>query len=192
MPAWGQLLYNHVVLKFVLSLPIGKVLTIFLHIQNAIPRIRIPRQGASSQLQLPYRHETDMSKWIRPISSHHTGFRVREDTSKSQALSKQEQNKVYCNCAVYQDKAKTKRHALGFAQLMLHSSKRSNSKSVESWCLGYESLIWPFRHLLLVPWNIQLYSLGCPDVILQNPNTTQVLIAKGRRKRNLSLWPGIS
>lgn len=31
-----------------LSLPIGKVLTVFLHIQNAIPRIRIPRHEASS------------------------------------------------------------------------------------------------------------------------------------------------
>lgn len=93
VPAWGQLLYNHVILKLVLSLPIAKVLTIFLHIQNAIPRIRIPRHGASSQLQLPYRHETDMSKWIQPVRSHHTKFRVMKDTSKWWAPGKQEQNK---------------------------------------------------------------------------------------------------
>lgn len=49
MLAQGQFLYNHAILKLVLSLPIGKVLTVFLHIQNAIPRIRIPRHGAISR-----------------------------------------------------------------------------------------------------------------------------------------------
>lgn len=105
VPAWGQLLYNHVILKLVLSLSIGKVLTIFLHIQNAIHRIRIPRHRVSSQLQLPDRHETDMSKRIWPVSSHHAEFRVRKDTGKWWALGKQEQKKMYCNCAVSQDGA---------------------------------------------------------------------------------------
>lgn len=47
-PVLGQFLYNHVILKLVLVPSIGKVLTAFLHIQNAMPRIRIPRRRASS------------------------------------------------------------------------------------------------------------------------------------------------
>lgn len=47
---------------------------------------------------------------------------------------------------------------------------------MESWWLGYESLIWPFHQFLPVPKDTQLCSLGCPDLILQNPNTTQVPI----------------
>ena len=48
MPEPGQFLHNHLILKLVLVPSIGKVLTAFLHIQNAIPRIRIPHHGASS------------------------------------------------------------------------------------------------------------------------------------------------
>lgn len=48
MPVPGRFLYNHVILKLVLVPSIGKVLTAFLHLQNAMPRFRIPRHGASS------------------------------------------------------------------------------------------------------------------------------------------------
>lgn len=48
MPVPGRFLYNHGILKLVLVPSIGKVLTAFLHLQNAMPRFRIPRHGASS------------------------------------------------------------------------------------------------------------------------------------------------
>lgn len=161
--------------------PSERFLNIFLHIQNAISRIRIPRHGASSQLQLPYRHETDVSKWIWPVSSHHTEFRVRRDTGKWWALGKQEQYQVYCNRAVSQDRARNKKHV----QLTLDSSKRSESTSVESWWLSYETLIWSFHQFLPVPpQNAQHRALGCPDIILQNPNTTEVPVAKSQNLLN--------
>jgi hypothetical protein len=56
-------LHNHVVLKLVLSLPIGKVLTVFLHIQMPFPELE---SHAMSQLPvyklLPCRHATDVSE----------------------------------------------------------------------------------------------------------------------------------
>lgn len=60
-----------------LSLPAGKVLTVFLHIQNAIPRIRIPRHKASSR-------RTNMTSQTRNPSGRLAGTSSQEVTPESE------------------------------------------------------------------------------------------------------------
>ena len=84
MPEPGQFLHNHLILRLVLVPSIGKVLTAFLHIQNAIPRIRIPHQGASSwciNYFLPDIKQVCMA-CSHLLSQGHTKFRALRHTDK--------------------------------------------------------------------------------------------------------------
>lgn len=62
-PHWGGSYITTSCLNWFLSRPIGKVLTVFLHRQNAIPRIRIPRHETSS---LGINHFLPDIKQMRP------------------------------------------------------------------------------------------------------------------------------